>query len=339
VPLRLLIRARRGGVVREDDADVTIERRVEASFEGDEIVLGRTARAGVELPFPSVSARHARIFREAGALRIEDLDSVNGTWLGARRLQQRVPEWLAAGDTLRVADVEVVVESELTDASEEPTPQSSATFARCLVRDLFAARSSAESVRLSVLGGAFDGHELPLSPSGRPFKVGRCECCDLVLPDENVSREHAAFERGLDGVLVRDMGSKNGIEVEGRPSKGSCLLHDGEVVRIGETRLRLIDPEDRYLRQVQAAADVKMPSDPPGGGPFAAVRSNPALPAPQMGVVPSAAESRVMAMSPAPAPLLDGSRSYLATLSMAVAGATLLLVVGLLLALAFAAQV
>jgi pSer/pThr/pTyr-binding forkhead associated (FHA) protein len=309
VRLQLSIRARRGRARDGDDAGDTFERRVEVPFDGEAIVIGRAPGLEVELPFPSVSARHARIARDVGGLRVQDLGSANGTWLGARRLPSGSVDRVAVGDTLRLAEVEVVIEAELADDSDDPTPQSSATFARCLVHDLFATCPPAESVRLAVLGGEFDGRELPLSASGRPFKVGRCERCDLVLPDEAVSREHAAFERGLEGVLLRDLGSKNGIEVDGVLVKGASLLHDGDTVRIGEVRFRLIDPEDRYLRQVQAAADVPAEQSTSNG---MSARSTKA----------KGAERAV------------GRLPWLAS---AVAGLVLLLVLACVLALAFAA--
>jgi hypothetical protein len=202
-----------------------------------------------------------------------------------------------------------VLEAELADNSDDPTPQSSATFARCLVHDLFATCPPAESVRLVVLGGDSAARELPLSASGRPFKIGRSEPCDLVLSDEAVSREHAAFERGLEGVVLRDLGSKNGIEVDGVRIKGSSLLHDGDTVRIGEVRFRLIDPEDRYLRQVQAAADV------------------PAAELPSQGM--RARSTKVRGA--------ERAARRLPWLASTVAGFVLLLVLALVLALAFAA--
>ncbi len=46
--------------------------------------------------------------------------------------------------------------------------------------------------------------------------VGRSRDCDLVLDDPNVSRHHAELRREGDGWTVADMGSTNGIKVNGR---------------------------------------------------------------------------------------------------------------------------
>jgi pSer/pThr/pTyr-binding forkhead associated (FHA) protein len=90
---------------------------------------------------------------------------------------------------------------------------------------------------------------------GKVYPVGRASTCALVLADEDVSREHAAFERRWSGVEVRDLGSKNGIEVDGVRVEVTARLRDGQVVLVGNTRLRCEDPEDRYLRQMQEQAE------------------------------------------------------------------------------------
>jgi len=46
--------------------------------------------------------------------------------------------------------------------------------------------------------------------------VGRSRDCDLVLDDPNVSRHHAELRHEGDGWTVADMGSTNGIKVNGR---------------------------------------------------------------------------------------------------------------------------
>jgi S-DNA-T family DNA segregation ATPase FtsK/SpoIIIE len=149
--------------------------------------------------------------------------------------------------------------------------ETTATLARRLVSDFFGACRPAEVARLVVDDGPDVGQSLPLTTVGRPYRVGRAAGCDLVLTDDDVSREHVAFERSWDGVQVRDLGSKNGIELDGRRLEGVRRLHDGEVVALGNTRIRLDDPEDRYLRAMQEEdgrrTEVGEPDNPPDRGP------------------------------------------------------------------------
>src|SRR5689334_9174669 len=43
--------------------------------------------------------------------------------------------------------------------------------------------------------------------------IGRATTCDLVLPDQGVSRLHARLIRAPDGFILEDVGSKNGTFV------------------------------------------------------------------------------------------------------------------------------
>ncbi|MEO1367996.1 MAG: FHA domain-containing protein, partial [Acidobacteriota bacterium] len=70
--------------------------------DGDNIV-GSDRRAFIRLAEPTVSRRHARITVDGEHLRVEDLGSRNGTWLGRRRLEE--PTSLDAGSLVVFATV------------------------------------------------------------------------------------------------------------------------------------------------------------------------------------------------------------------------------------------
>ena len=64
--------------------------------------------------------------------------------------------------------------------------------------------------------------------------AGRSGDCGIVLDDPNISRRHAEFRlRGADWHVV-DLGSTNGIKVNGR-QVGSARLEDGDRVTLGTT--------------------------------------------------------------------------------------------------------
>ena len=52
--------------------------------------------------------------------------------------------------------------------------------------------------------------------SGRRVVVGRSRDCDVVVSDANVSRRHLEVRREEDGWMVADLGSTNGVKVNGR---------------------------------------------------------------------------------------------------------------------------
>ena len=281
---------------------------VEVPFDGGEVVIGRRRDATIELPFPAISGQHARFFHDDRGYHVEDLGSANGTWLGQRRLLPYVAEAVAVGETIDLVGAQLRFEGELPAARPSAAGEGTATLARRLVHDLFEACPPAECARLVVVAGPALGRELTLAAGGRVFRLGRGDQCDLVLTDDDVSREHAAFERGAEGIVVRDLGSKNGVEVDGQLVDGARFLRDGEIVRVGETWLRVVDPEERYLRQMEECDARPMQA----GEVFA----SPVAPAKDPG-------------SAAP--------SYrLPIIAVAIAATALLLTLGLVLALAFA---
>ena len=73
-----------------------------------------------------------------------------------------------------------------------------------------------------------------------PLTIGRGGQNDLVLDgDEFASARHARVESRRDGVWVTDLGSTNGTYVNGERIAGGRRLAAGDVLRVGETDLRL----------------------------------------------------------------------------------------------------
>ena len=66
--------------------------------------------------------------------------------------------------------------------------------------------------------------------------LGRSRDCDVVLDDPNVSRHHAELRREGDGWVVADLGSTNGIKVNGR-RVGQVALSDRDQITLGRSTL------------------------------------------------------------------------------------------------------
>jgi hypothetical protein len=69
--------------------------------------------------------------------------------------------------------------------------------------------------------------------------LGRSRDCDITLDDANVSRHHAEVRPSGGSWVVRDLGSTNGVKVNGRRIDGSRpqSLKPGDVVELGTSRL------------------------------------------------------------------------------------------------------
>lgn len=57
----------------------------------------------------SVSRRHARILQQGGIVVVEDLASVNGTYINGKRLDPYLPETIISGDTVHLGKLMIEV--------------------------------------------------------------------------------------------------------------------------------------------------------------------------------------------------------------------------------------
>ncbi len=94
------------------------------------------------------------------------------------------------------------------------------------------------SVRRAQASLEVNGHRHPLNPPG--LVLGRGNDAGLRIDDPGVSRRHAEIrvvDTGFGArVSVHDLGSTNGISVNGRRTD-SATLTDGAVLRIGNTTM------------------------------------------------------------------------------------------------------
>ena len=87
-------------------------------LEQDEYLIGRAVEAQIQLTSPSVSRRHARIFRHGGSWFIEDLGSRHGTEIGGVAIDSNRPVSLEAGERVVVRPYLIRVKG---DAQERST--------------------------------------------------------------------------------------------------------------------------------------------------------------------------------------------------------------------------
>jgi Protein of unknown function (DUF3662)/FHA domain len=80
----------------------------------------------------------------------------------------------------------------------------------------------------------FDGtrHEV----KQRRLVIGRSRDCDVQLADSNVSRRHAELRQEGASYWIVDLGSTNGVEVNGRRVK-RAKLSDGDTIMLGSTEM------------------------------------------------------------------------------------------------------
>ena len=196
------------------------------------VEVGRGADNDLVLPFPTVSTRHARIVADASGCRIMDLGSANGTFVNGTELGVKEAVPLRDGDVARIGPFELHYHAVQAAAAAAPVARPGHTVV--LPPKL--------PPRLSVN-----------TPEGtREFSLlkdvltlGRGEDNDVVVPAEAVSRHHARLTRSGDGFVVTDLGSTNGLNIDGRVIP-EIRLGPGEHVCIGRTvTLTYLPAEDQ----------------------------------------------------------------------------------------------
>jgi pSer/pThr/pTyr-binding forkhead associated (FHA) protein len=82
-----------------------------------------------------------------------------------------------------------------------------------------------------------DGRSQEYTLAKANITIGRATANDIVLSDVSVSRNHATVERSSQGCEIADLGSANGIKVNGiRVPR--AILRSGDEFSIGESRFR-----------------------------------------------------------------------------------------------------
>lgn len=84
--------------------------------------------------------------------------------------------------------------------------------------------------------------------------IGRLGDNTVVLGDELASRHHCIIEPWQGGFRLRDLGSRNGTKLNESRIKTEAL-DNGDVVMIGTTELRFIDPDQEFSRKRQETPD------------------------------------------------------------------------------------
>ena len=111
---------------------------------------------------------------------------------------------------------------------------------------------AAHRVAIVTLAGLTAGNEYELARERT--SIGRGPGVDLAFDDTTMSREHATFEL-IDGAIrLRDLGSTNGVLVNGAPTLNAELKH-GDRIELGEHKFQLVIEARRRAPKTYAVDD------------------------------------------------------------------------------------
>lgn len=193
---------------------------------------------------------------DAGANAVRDAAGINAASVDTSGDAAAVPAVEEGGDAAvrridwhaRFIELETVLEAERAAAAGRARQQDErlATLQSQLaaLRNPAGARAAAGKAEqplptgttLHVLVREEDGTEV-VYPLGRHSTVGRTPDNDIQVNHTVVSRHHAVLLTGGEHCIIEDLNSTNGIVVNGLRVTRQ-LLHDGDVVTIGNTHFR-----------------------------------------------------------------------------------------------------
>jgi len=213
------------------------------------VTIGRAPDNEIAIDNLAVSNYHARIYGEAGRLVIEDLNSLNGTFVNDMRVERAT---LRDRDMVQVGKHQIQVDASHDAAlpvdawRKAPPPKVDETMVldtqerRELLRQAVVAgeRSQISPTRvrvptLSVLAGRTNQQEYVLS--GKLTVIGRSEMATVRLRGWFAPRIAAQIHKREDGYYL---GVGDRIpKINGLPIASAAQLNDGDVIEIGRLRL------------------------------------------------------------------------------------------------------
>ena len=216
----------------------------EHELSGGPLTCGRDSTSDITVKDEQASREHCRFEFKNGEWYVADLGSSNGTHLDGTRIKR---QQLTDGAVVRIGNTTMSFVGDV-----QPTPPDNPEGP--LEVDL--------SLRAN--GGPLDGHVFRLEKA--VTTLGRSSKCDITLPENDVSAQHA--ELVIDGTTARivDKDSRNGVCVNDiRVDKQ--IVEPGDRIRIGSTIFGLFRGDDTAagmvnLLEESAEEDAAPPARP-----------------------------------------------------------------------------
>ncbi|HEU4383019.1 MAG TPA: FHA domain-containing protein [Anaeromyxobacteraceae bacterium] len=153
---------------------------------------------------------------------------------------------LLPGDSLVLAGA-------VLEALRPPAPTGTSVLAGRLLVEAALGGAPVAGPHLVAVEGPDAGRRVSLRGEAT---LGRGRGATLRLADAAASRRHARVAHGRDGFTLEDLGSKNGLRLNGAPvGRGPAPLHPGDEIEFGKNVLSLVVPEEGAAGRGPAPAE------------------------------------------------------------------------------------
>jgi pSer/pThr/pTyr-binding forkhead associated (FHA) protein len=230
------------------------EKKVKEVAVGEKPVgIGRSPDNDIPVDNLAVSNYHARVFADNGRLVVEDLQSLNGTFVNEMRIERAT---LHDGDSIHIGKHHIKVDASADTSApyfSKPKPGSAPRIDETMVLDTKARRDmlqqaaalgeraqfSASRIKvptLMVLGGKTDQKEYTLT--SKLTVIGKSKLATVKMTGWFKPKMAAQINQRDEGYFL---GAGEKVpSVNGAPITGQVLLKDGDKIAVSGVRLHFI---------------------------------------------------------------------------------------------------
>ncbi|MCB0036372.1 MAG: FHA domain-containing protein, partial [Anaerolineales bacterium] len=204
-----------------------IEKIYPIPLSGRELIVGRQQGSDIMLDSPEryVSKRHCAIQLRDKDVYIRDLNSTNGTFLGAQKLSAMESHLWPSDTEINLGAFKLSIQ--LQSQTDRNLATDSLSDEETLIQGRFTLYCE-EGIPSKVIIG------------NNPIILGRVPGCDMVLNNSRVSKRHCRIERQGSIIMVTDLNSTNGTFMDTRRLPANNPIQwNGEALRIGSFVLSL----------------------------------------------------------------------------------------------------
>ena len=195
----------------------------------NDCIVGRKQDCGIYVNDALVSSRHGQFFWSEGQLFYADLNSTNGSFVDG--IQVRGTALVQNGSVITLAGIESMIKLTVVfqqDEVGEPNNEANNRMDLTSTPKVHGAAPETRNPNNSLNNKA-------------TLLVGRDPSCDILLPNQNVSRFHAKLLRRDGRCYLEDNNSTNGTFVNGIRIGRVCEITPKDDIYIASVRMKLIN--------------------------------------------------------------------------------------------------
>lgn len=210
------------------------------------VTIGRAPDNDICIDNLAVSNYHARVYSDSGRLQVEDLKSLNGTFLNGTKVKK---EWLNSGDVILIGKHSVIVDETHDAAVADKTRKVSAPkvdetviydpkghgFTRAPADAVPSGAGRVRVPSLIVVEGKTNGVEYSLA--SQLVLIGKSPMATVRLRGWFAPKVAAQISRRQDEYHLTGTG-KRALRINGSAVTGDTCLKDGDLIEVAGVRLR-----------------------------------------------------------------------------------------------------